>query len=221
MGLMTTLGKSATFGYMKILPILLASVAALLVSAPCSASPVRLDFTGTIQHVNTPGVFTVGELLKGTIFYDTAVAPEAKNWLFTEYPVGQTTIDYGVNGLKPGDFSDTSADAIITSTGALSFVGVDYDKKDGLTAFALLLTGKFPTTSLPDGMLGIAGTLYGKWADDCTIVLFDAAITSLKVTQISAVPLPGAFLLFGSGLLTLLGGRRVARRVARGGLQPA
>ena len=205
---------------MKIRAILGAMV--LLVSGQVGASTIKVEFTGTVSDVYTLRGFEVGDIFEATFTYDadlpthsTSISTNPQSYYYqglTAEPLGMTgTLDgvpfqtiyqdeFAVTNGSPDKFTylarNIYLDGVFLGSGsAMSFAAIDNTGQS--------FSGtEFPTLDeLTNGTFDqISLSIMDPTGGDQNL-----AAHAFGTITVSAVPAPPALLLFGTGIIGLIG----------------
>lgn len=213
---------------MKRVNSMVLGVMCTLGAAGAQAAIITYSFGGTVTSVNTgdPGFLpalagvTAGDSFNGTLTYETATAPSANPFggvfgTATFYQPGSFSFSVTTDGVTLNSWTGSQSAFVwndeatlggccndgLLFTNITTFPNTQYQLGNLLLSAGILATDALPDTSLSGGYVFDLRS-----AGSGTAWLTGNVVGGL---QVSAVPLPAAAWLFGSGAMSLLG---IARR---------
>lgn len=185
----------------------------LFISAMSTANAVIINYTGTVDSAFDATTWVdlglAGTSFSGTINYNYAVSPGPGNTYLdvitsADITIGGTTYNF-TSPISPGDIGITDNDPLFGDGFSASLVD---------SSFNLMFVDVNDNTG--DTFAGIAPTLFDyAFPPSEGFVLLDGFGITMDgtLTSVTAVPVPAAVWLFGSGLLGIFAVSRKRRKV--------
>ena len=180
---------------------------------PATAAPITYTFAGTVTNVtNAPNVlgspFNTTQTMSGQMTVNPSLGSTHSILTFTDFKIGtyQAT-QLGMSGTVTIQNNNTVLNAPSTIDRLALFQSVSGASVNTYTPsyFSIDLRGPqslFTSTALPSTVPSISSfTVKNEWR----LVFSGGKVVIGQMSQLTAVPLPAAVVLFGAGLVALVG----------------
>jgi hypothetical protein len=185
---------------------------------PAVAGLVTFNFTGAVSHVSTPlfPALKAGQTLTGSFTYDTSIADSNGSGNIGRYNDAVTSMNVNL-----GSFAGTLGSESPGNNNFVRIVNSSTDTFDVRAPLTGSLVGSYEPLYFRVTLKDPSGTVFGdtslpttapslsSFATDRFRIVFENGSGIAKVrgslTALTAVPLPPAVILFGAGLIALVG----------------